>query len=156
MAEFTDVRHGLTPPAAGTTIHSTGKTHMRWKQTRRWIVAALLPVLLCAATASGYSLFRCRYDGIARRACCCPSAEPASDTPTSTLSGSCCCNFESVTIAHPSAQDPSPGPVAAHPVPPARSFQSPVAPGPGRRPLYDVAPRAAGPPILALKHSLLI
>jgi hypothetical protein len=50
----------------------------------------LLPLLLFGATAQASVLYRCRVDGQARRACCCPPVRKAPPAGPTISRGSCC------------------------------------------------------------------
>ena len=120
----------------------------------------LLPAMLMLGLTSSYQLFRCRYDGVARRSCCCPMADaetsPASEAAVSNRG---CCDVQVVRAA-------STAPAAAAPQQAAKALTSPLATvqvvafqipqlAPSQSWTDDV-PRGLGPPLIVLKHSFLI
>lgn len=65
---------------------------------QRLIAALLLPLFFLAGTGSASAMFRCKYDGVARKACCCPKPEEPSEEQAA-LRKSCCCDVETITAA---------------------------------------------------------
>jgi hypothetical protein len=125
-----------------------------------WLV---LPAMLGLGVTSAYQLFRCRYDGMARRSCCCPMESPAGadaapEPIDARVFGTDCCVIEIVHVSQPPAmaqQEAS----QAHAAPPLAigGARAPwVAPALRTQPVAHEVPRAVGPPLLLAKQSLLI
>jgi hypothetical protein len=56
--------------------------------------ALLLPLVLLSALGTSFDLWRCRFDGVARAACCCPNKAGDRTAPGSTVSRARCCQRE--------------------------------------------------------------
>lgn len=129
---------------------------------RRFFAVLLMPILLLSGTASAYSLYRCHYDQVARRACCCPGTNhdsAASDAQhTATIEKNCCCDLETVTTSHTPSEATPVQPVQA--VAPLLAailpFPTQVFTAIRHAPLLAEQPRGVGPPIIILKCSFQI
>jgi hypothetical protein len=69
------------------------------RQSGRILSAALLlPLILFSALGTGFALWRCNYDGVARASCCCPAKPVARHGPQAqprlTMSRARCCDLE--------------------------------------------------------------
>jgi len=66
---------------------------------RRFSAMLMLPALLFAGWAHGGELFRCRYDEIVRRTCCCPQST-APETTDCSIRGpaSDCCDVSTIGV----------------------------------------------------------
>lgn len=122
---------------------------------RKFAACLLVVATLLASTASARSLFRCRYDAIARDRCCCPPEE-ARAAATASLSRACCCERETIHVVKaPSTESHSVAPAflaVAALVP----YQPLATPRP-RRVAWSARDGAAhGPPLLLRKQSFLI
>ena len=83
------------------------------RQSGRILSAALLlPLILFSALGTGFALWRCSYDGLARAACCCPAKPAARQAEAQsqadalqrlTVSRPRCCDLEQ----HPIDQAPA-------------------------------------------------
>jgi hypothetical protein len=124
---------------------------------RTTIAAVLLPVVLLSLGGTSFASWRCRYDGIARSACCCPDAGDPAHAPA--IRAQDCCDFEHY-VAPKTPSDVSR--VESLLTPPVRLSASMAAPM-----LETVAPSRAGfrladerPPggrsVVLLKHAFLI
>ena len=153
-----------------------GKNHRRVDMSQdryqnEWVVSKrplaqrlsawlLLPAMLMLGLTSTYQLFRCRYDGVARRSCCCPMAD-AETSPASeaAVSNSGCCDVQVVRAASTAPASAAPQQATeALPLPLAMvqvaAFQIPqLAPS---QSWTGEVPRGLGPPLIVLKHSFLI
>jgi len=121
---------------------------------RRLIAAALLPAILLLGFAPAYAVYRCTFDGVARRECCCPATERAlQDSPA--VSERCCCDVSAVQLA---AAHAAPANASVHAIAYAAVVTAPIV----VRPLLSVAvvrserASAIGPPPLQRKQTLLI
>jgi hypothetical protein len=57
--------------------------------------ALLLPLILFSALGTGFQLWRCRFDGVARTACCCPTKPGTQQAEQRlTMSRARCCDLE--------------------------------------------------------------
>ena len=57
--------------------------------------ALLLPLILFSALGTGFQLWRCRFDGVARTSCCCPTKPGTQQAePRLTMSRARCCDLE--------------------------------------------------------------
>ena len=129
---------------------------------RRACAILLLPVLLFAGTSSSFSVFRCRYDQVARHACCCPThSETVASEPSRTgiIAKTCCCEVETVRAVERAPSEASRLSVNDVPVnllavllPTERVG---VAPSVTRLPRRE-RPPSVGPPIILLTRSLQI
>jgi hypothetical protein len=132
---------------------------MRPRAWHRALSALLAPLVLSTSAASAYSLYRCQYDEVTRRVCCCPheTARDVGERPPALRRASCC------DVAHHDpahvVSEPVPKPSGGE-APPVALFSPPVqASGPvvGALPrASDAEPSGARPTLLALKRSLLI
>ncbi len=132
----------------------------RGQQVRRLVVAvAILAPLLLGVSGSAQAMFRCRYDQVARKDCCCPkSNEPAAPSFTR----SCCCDIEVIEAASPA------GPATQverldlgklHDAPRHAALEVPgpvVAPVIRQWRFLAAHPPPAGPRLILLKSSFLI
>ena len=125
-------------------------------------LVALAPLLLLAVYLPGQVLLRCRFDGLLRPACCCPTEAEAQDSgPVVKALG--CCDREITVNARPAAE---PARISTGDVTSAAAAALPVAlisfvlPEPGRSQRAGQAhgPLRQGPPIVPplLKHAFLI
>ncbi|HKO93681.1 MAG TPA: hypothetical protein VJU61_21155 [Polyangiaceae bacterium] len=65
----------------------------------------MVVLLVLATEAHSFALFRCKFTGLARTACCCPGSEEVEDSAT--ISRACCCSVEQVDASMPAgAQGP--------------------------------------------------
>ena len=62
------------------------------RRKRTFFAAVALPVLAFALLLSSHALQLCAGDGVARTACCCPSATPAAPSPQARIGDRCCCD----------------------------------------------------------------
>ena len=130
---------------------------MRHLPSSRQVLAVLLvPLLLLAATAQSYTVFRCRFDGVARLSCCCPEASPA--RAEAVLSKGCCCDIDHVQRVAPSATSrPPEAKIGPAPVLLVSGGASPEVGERFIRPrLPELTARSHGPPLILLKHAFLI
>jgi hypothetical protein len=122
---------------------------------RKLAASVVVLAMLFASTASAYSLFRCRYDAVARTSCCCPAEEIQPPAATS-ISRACCCDIETIQVVRaPSTTNHSfvqPFIVTATLV----DWNPLVAPRARRFASYGPEYAAHGPPLLLVKQSLLI
>jgi hypothetical protein len=67
--------------------------------------ALLLPLILFSALGTGFQLWRCRFDGVARASCCCPT-KPGTQQAAQrlTMSRARCCDLEQHKINHDPAE----------------------------------------------------
>src|SRR5882762_9469559 len=66
---------------------------------RRLSALLMLPALLFAGWAHGSELFRCRYDEVVRRTCCCPQSQAAEATDCAIRGpGSGCCDVRTIGV----------------------------------------------------------
>jgi hypothetical protein len=128
---------------------------MRDRVTRRVLgLAAFVPFLLAAMSASQVSRFRCQMTGLVIEASCCPDADV--DGPrTATVSASECCDHEVLDFARP------PSEVTARASADLTLPASFALPAPASPPVASLARRlpAAPPPtasLVLLKRALLI
>ena len=57
--------------------------------------ALLLPLILFSALGTGFQLWRCRFDGVARTSCCCPTKPGTQQAEQRlTMSRARCCDLE--------------------------------------------------------------
>ena len=67
--------------------------------------ALLLPLILFSALGTGFQLWRCRSDGVARASCCCPTKPGTQQAEQRlTMSRARCCDLEQHQIAHDPAE----------------------------------------------------
>lgn len=121
-----------------------------------------MPILLMSGVASAYSVYRCRYDSVARRACCCPAATQEVTAPETThdtaVAAPCCCDVETVKVAQAPSDAARAQPVQV--IAPLfaivlRPIATVLSSG-SRATLLAEQPRGVGPPIILLKHSFQI
>jgi hypothetical protein len=129
----------------------TAPTHPR----RQWSRAlALLSTLVILPTGFSYTVYRCRIDGIARRACCCPHARTPQDRA---VERPCCCDtWRQQVRAARGVSEVERARIEATPAVAAIPAAPPLAPS--LVPSYPAAanqPRA-GPLIFVLKRSFLL
>jgi hypothetical protein len=131
----------------------------RWPILRRISAGLLVPGLLVLGLVPGYQLFRCRYDGIARRSCCCPMPGAENANAQAHVAPDCCCDVEVIrsTSAPPATSTTHHAaiahvPVAAGLVAHASAFVELAS----WSPWSDSTPRGVGPPLILQKHSFLI
>ena len=63
--------------------------------SRIFSAALLLPLILFSALGTGFQLWRCRFDGVARSSCCCPTKPGKQQTEQRlTMSRARCCELE--------------------------------------------------------------
>ena len=120
-----------------------------------WVLVAL-PALLAVQVCTAELHYRCRYDGVWRKACCCPKhRDGASDAPTA--SANCCCDVERIAVARVPIRAGAESDQAA--APPLQAVWPPTVEGPRLVPVARLVattwPRA-GPPTFLLKNSLLL
>jgi hypothetical protein len=121
-------------------------------------LAALLPLLVFAASTARWSQMRCLITGLVTDACCCGADGAEAPGPAQdTVAAGDCCDREVVELARP----PSEAPVkAAHDAPPVDAVAAVAAVAePAPPPSAAVATRARAPsraPLPLLKHALLI
>jgi hypothetical protein len=61
--------------------------------------ALLLPLILFSALGTGFQLWRCRFDGVARTSCCCPTKPGTQQAEQRlTMSRARCCDLEQQQI----------------------------------------------------------
>ena len=117
----------------------------------------LLPAVALGGMARARTLYRCGYDGVARPICCC-KAESATAAPLcATVEKACCCDLETdhaaailLVTSRSGEQSGAPAAVTTPPVFVLALATSPVS----LPPALDA--RIHGPPLILLKHSLLI
>jgi len=81
---------------------------------RRLSALLMLPALLFAGWAHGSELFRCRYDEVVRRTCCCPQSR-APETTDCAIRGPAtgCCDVRTIGVdASPTSSSPAASVVA--------------------------------------------
>ena len=127
------------------------------RMARRFAATVMASALALVGAVPGYVRFRCGMDLVARPACCCPAVEQAGALPVSTLTKRCCCDIETTTLSGTPGQVSRAELAKLAPLPPAASWSAPSAsqgfPGPL---LQALDHPGTGPPILLLKHSLLL
>ena len=131
-------------------------TWIESRRVRRIVVLGLLVAFVPGAVAAAHSMFRCRFDGVARRQCCCPGG--AARSPGMALKRDCCCDLEHVdlhatTFTSSDARVKMDGPPPAavvHVAWPIRSTASAA----WRR--VEATLHVHGPPLILLKSSFLI
>ncbi len=120
---------------------------------RRLWASVLVPLVGWASLGASAQLFRCRSDGVARRSCCCPAESEAPDLAT--VRPRSCCDVETVHAALEPSGTPNPSfapPPVADP-----TTALPVAIAVPARPAGELdLGRTHGPPLVLLKHALLI
>ena len=129
---------------------------MRVRRAR--LVAGLLTAaaLALGAASPGATFFRCRFDHIARPACCCEPTRSADDR-ANMASSDCCCDVETYKIIQPTPEtrlhqtERPAASLAILPLPVDDLAQVTVAPPPR----IDQRERN-GPPIVVLTHSFRI
>ena len=129
------------------------------RTAQRFGAALLVVAFVLAGTTPGYLRFRCAFELAARTACCCPA--PGKESPgtlPSALAKRCCCEVETLLLSGTPQEAPPVHPLKASLVPLAVT-QAPLdeprpAPWPG--PPAGDAHHGTGPPILLLKHCLLL
>ncbi|MEK6606703.1 MAG: hypothetical protein AABZ30_03490 [Myxococcota bacterium] len=124
----------------------------------RVVTAALLSALLLAGGSFASTVYRCRYDRVARRSCCCPAGSEAPTPPASAdaLRATRCCEAQILDSAAAPADarrlDSAPALAVAvllPALPPALAPRSLVAEPVGVR-------AATGPPLFVLTHAFLL
>src|SRR5258705_6878493 len=71
----------------------------RKKLPRVLSAGVLLVILAISLVASGDPIFRCRINHVARRTCCCPTAERTQHgTDEASISKKSCCDVETVEL----------------------------------------------------------
>ena len=130
----------------------------RWH--RRMAALVLLPLLLFGATAQAGVLYRCRVDGQARRACCCPPARQAPPAGPTIARGSCC-DTEAIaraeaTPAGASVDERAALVASAAPVDVAVGTMAPPPALARRTPAVAQAPPPPRPSLLLVKSSRLL
>ena len=74
-------------------------TRMSSSFRRRLSALLMLPALLFAGWAHGSELFRCRYDEVVRRTCCCPESQTPETTDCAIRgNGSGCCDVRTIGL----------------------------------------------------------
>jgi hypothetical protein len=123
-------------------------------------LAALLPLLVFAASALRYNQFRCLLSGVVTADPCCPAAA-GDDQPVApaSLAVADCCSHEAVVAARPPSELPSGA--ARPPVAPVVAVALPVVLDPAAASVSAAARPASPPPrpkspLVLLKRSLLI
>ena len=127
--------------------------------TKQIWVRVLAALLLClyasSAFASNYTLYRCRMDGVIRKACCCEKAHDAS--PSHEISSESCCDISHVERQVPRSIESkrvelATAKIAVRAIDPIELFFIPAVARPAREPEL----RPQGPPILLVKCVLLV
>jgi hypothetical protein len=126
---------------------------------RRVSAGLLVPGLLLLGLVPGYQLFRCRYDGIARRSCCCPMPGAEKANAEAHVARDCCCDVQLVrsTSAPPVTSAKRHAAIVHAPVAAALVVHaSPFVELASWSAWSDSTPRGVGPPLILQKHSFLI
>ena len=129
----------------------------------RVVTASCLLLLLIGAAHPADRVFRCRYDHVARPACCCPDSAMSNGTTQTAAAGQreaastpCCCDIETYRLVqggpqtHPRVETPATQVMTLSPV------------GGDVLPAYTLTPACVdlrarnGPPIVVLNHSYRI
>jgi hypothetical protein len=122
-------------------------------------LAACAPLLMLLVSLPAQVLLRCRIDGIARAACCCPKAEEAA-LPVTVVKAQDCCDREvtvNTRVETAAARSAAPDVVelalvllasSASPLPQTTDSQPAV--------FRSHGPPRGGPSVVLLKHAFLI